>query len=78
MATDDNKPYLGFTGGEWYPKPREAIFECRVCGSKEFYRLQMTGRDGKQKDTECWQCSGCSVVFKNWRQFTKYPGGRME
>lgn len=70
MAPTDKK-YLGIDGGDWYPKPREAVFECPICGSKGFHRLQVTGRNGKKVDTESWECSRCSVVFRNWRQFTK-------
>jgi DNA-directed RNA polymerase subunit M/transcription elongation factor TFIIS len=70
MASTDKK-YLGLEGGGWYPKPREATFDCRICGSKEFHRVQVTGRNGKKVETESWECSGCSVVFRNWRRFTK-------
>lgn len=34
---------------------------------QEFHRLQVTGRNGKRLDTESWECSGCSVIFR----FTK-------
>lgn len=70
MATDEKK-YLGTSAGGWYPEPREASFECPICGSKEFHRLQVTGRNGKKVDSESWECSRCSVVFRSWRQFTK-------
>jgi len=68
--TEDDKCFLGTSGAGCYPKPR--------CGSKDFCRLQMTGCDGAQKDTECWEYSRCTTVFKDWRSFTKYPGGRVE
>ena len=70
MPADDTK-YLGISGGGWYPKPREAVFECAICGSDRFHRLQITGRNGKRVDTESWECAKCSVIFRSWRQFTK-------
>lgn len=78
MSADDNKFFLGPSGAGSYPKYREALFECRLCGSKDFYHVQVTNRRGERVDTESWQCSGCSVVFRDWRSFTKYPGGRTE
>jgi DNA-directed RNA polymerase subunit M/transcription elongation factor TFIIS len=70
MASDDKK-YPGLSGGDWYPKFRDASFECPICGSNGFHRLQVPGRNGKKVDTESWECSRCSVVFRSWRQFTK-------
>jgi len=51
MATDEKK-YLGLDGGDWYPKPRDASFECPICGSKDYHRVQVTARNGKRVDTE--------------------------
>ena len=53
-------------GLEW----KEREFICRVCGDKDFRRVQVTGRNGKPRETEVWQCCGCSVLFANWRDFT--------
>jgi hypothetical protein len=65
MAVDDYGP--GYGGGlNW----KEREFVCRVCGNKEFRRAQVTGPNGKRRDTELLQCCRCSVLFANWRDFT--------
>ena len=52
---------------------KEREFICRLCGNKDFHRYQVTVMNGKRRDTELWQCSGCSVVFASWRNFTGAP-----
>lgn len=65
MAIDDYGP--GYGGGLNF---KEVEFICRLCGNKEFRRVQVTGRNGKIRETEIWQCCSCSVLFASWRQFT--------
>ena len=77
MAEHD-KFFLEPSGASSYPKYREATFECRICGSKNFDELLITRRDGKRVATESFQCRGCSVVFRNWRQFIQQSAGRSQ
>jgi hypothetical protein len=66
MENHVHRPYGVFS---W----KEREFICRLCGSKDFHRYQVTGMNGKRRDTELWQCSRCSVVFADWRDFTGAP-----
>ena len=73
MATDDKRPNFYGSAGDGYPNAREPVtFECPVCGCRDFEKLRVDGKDGRQsRDTELFECLRCTVIFHQWARFSK-------
>ena len=47
-------------------------FECPICGSDGFSRVEVKGRDGVVRPTQAYECKGCSAMFRERDRFTRH------
>jgi transposase-like protein len=47
-------------------------FECPICGSDGFRQVEVKGRDGRTRQTQAYECRGCSTMFRERERFTKH------
>jgi hypothetical protein len=45
-------------------------FQCPICGSDGFTQVLVKGREGTTRATQAYECSGCSVMFRERERFT--------
>jgi transcriptional regulator NrdR family protein len=47
-------------------------FECPICGSDGFRQVEVKDRDGRTRQTQAYECRGCSTMFRERERFTKH------
>ena len=48
------------------------IFECPLCGGEEMEQVHVYDSRGNLKPTQAYQCSKCTVMFRDRDKFTRH------
>jgi hypothetical protein len=54
------------------PTPKAVYFRCPICRSQRYEPVVVRARTGKPYQTEFYECSGCSVMFRDPPKFTRF------